>query len=422
MSTNQQLQQAYQLIRQGNKQEAMRILVPIVKADANNADAWWLLANAVSDTNQARRALEQVLRLRPNDDKARRMLDRLSGGSAGSAPSASPSGAARGSFSPSSGSSPFGPSSAGGGLRPSAPAASPDPFGSSDPFGAPTASSGDPFGAADPFGAPGSGSSDPFGAPAGRQRGVQPQPDFGAYPPPKPKRSNGCRNLLLGCGVIALLCIGICAGTIVIAGAQVRNLIEQAATQNPQIGGPILSIFGSILQGNTPDPAALNTLAASGFGITSGSGFEALGTAAAGGDLGQAFNQALTQAATQGLNLGALASGGINSAIGSPLPANLNNAGTITIGGSVNGMVPIGGAPQGYTFNGELGTQVSIAAIAQNNGFDTVLALYGPDDRLVAYNDDSDASGEGYNSRIDFTLPANGEYTIVVHSFGGVSG
>jgi hypothetical protein len=51
-----------------------------------------------------------------------------------------------------------------------------------------------------------------------------------------------------------------------------------------------------------------------------------------------------------------------------------------------------------------------------------VLALYGPDDRLLAYNDDSEVSGEGYNSRIDFTLPADGEYTILVHSFGGASG
>lgn len=77
MSTSDQLQQAYRLIRDGNKTQAMAIIVPIVRAEPNNADAWWLLANAVSEVDQQRRALEQVLRLRPNDDKARQMMERI---------------------------------------------------------------------------------------------------------------------------------------------------------------------------------------------------------------------------------------------------------------------------------------------------------------------------------------------------------
>jgi hypothetical protein len=71
------LQLAYRLIREGNKQEAVRILTPIVRADPQNADAWWLLANAVDNPEQKRRALERVLRLRPEDERAQRMYSSL---------------------------------------------------------------------------------------------------------------------------------------------------------------------------------------------------------------------------------------------------------------------------------------------------------------------------------------------------------
>src|SRR5215207_3197274 len=71
------LQVAYRLIREGNKQEAVRILTPIVRADPQNADAWWLLANAVDNPEQKRRALERVLRLRPEDERAQRMYASL---------------------------------------------------------------------------------------------------------------------------------------------------------------------------------------------------------------------------------------------------------------------------------------------------------------------------------------------------------
>lgn len=71
------LREAYQLIREGNKPQAVRILVPIVRAEPDNADAWWLLANAVEKDDQKERALRQVLKLRPGDEAAQRMLDRL---------------------------------------------------------------------------------------------------------------------------------------------------------------------------------------------------------------------------------------------------------------------------------------------------------------------------------------------------------
>jgi hypothetical protein len=80
------LQEAYRLIREGSTQEAVRILVPLVRADPLNPDAWWLLANAVESTDQKRQALERVLKLRPADSAAQAMLDRLGGPAPAKAP------------------------------------------------------------------------------------------------------------------------------------------------------------------------------------------------------------------------------------------------------------------------------------------------------------------------------------------------
>lgn len=76
-STNQQLQQAYEAIKAGRRQEGINILLPVLKADSDNANAWWLMANALREPDDIREALENVLRLRPNHDKAQQMLDKL---------------------------------------------------------------------------------------------------------------------------------------------------------------------------------------------------------------------------------------------------------------------------------------------------------------------------------------------------------
>ncbi len=67
------LQEAYRLIRDGNKRDAVRLLLPIARADPSNADAWWLLANALEDPDKQRRAVERVLKLRPDDARARKL-------------------------------------------------------------------------------------------------------------------------------------------------------------------------------------------------------------------------------------------------------------------------------------------------------------------------------------------------------------
>jgi hypothetical protein len=72
-----QLRQAYELIRQGQQQEAIIILQSVLQTDRNNPDAWWLLANAESDPRKQETALKEVLRLRPNDQRAQKMLGRV---------------------------------------------------------------------------------------------------------------------------------------------------------------------------------------------------------------------------------------------------------------------------------------------------------------------------------------------------------
>lgn len=75
--TEHELRQAVALLRAGQRAEAARRLAPIVQAERDNADAWWLLANSAPTPEAARTALEQVLRLRPDHEKARRLLDQI---------------------------------------------------------------------------------------------------------------------------------------------------------------------------------------------------------------------------------------------------------------------------------------------------------------------------------------------------------
>lgn len=76
------LDEAYQLIKAGRKQEAISLVEPLIRADRNNEDAWWLLANATDDPAAKRNALNNVLRIGSTptrEDKARQMLDILEG-------------------------------------------------------------------------------------------------------------------------------------------------------------------------------------------------------------------------------------------------------------------------------------------------------------------------------------------------------
>ncbi|MGJ3240386.1 MAG: tetratricopeptide repeat protein [Anaerolineae bacterium] len=78
--THPDLQRAYQLIQAGNRQEAIALLEPIIRANRDNEDAWWLLANATDEPIAKRNALNNVLRLSEQDNrlsKAQALLQQL---------------------------------------------------------------------------------------------------------------------------------------------------------------------------------------------------------------------------------------------------------------------------------------------------------------------------------------------------------
>jgi len=75
--TRNQLKQAYAYIQQERLDEAIAILRRVLKDNPDNADAWWLMANAVSEPADAAEALSNVLRLRPDHAEAREAYDQL---------------------------------------------------------------------------------------------------------------------------------------------------------------------------------------------------------------------------------------------------------------------------------------------------------------------------------------------------------
>lgn len=77
MATGQQLQQAYELIKAGYKEHAASVLAVLLVSDPCNADAWWLLALAAPNEDVMRRALVRLMELRPDDLRARQLLDSL---------------------------------------------------------------------------------------------------------------------------------------------------------------------------------------------------------------------------------------------------------------------------------------------------------------------------------------------------------
>lgn len=76
-TTGDSLSKAYRLIEADELGAALAVLEPLVEAEPDNADAWWLYAHAVSDTFAARRALDQVLRIDPNYPGAAELLQQL---------------------------------------------------------------------------------------------------------------------------------------------------------------------------------------------------------------------------------------------------------------------------------------------------------------------------------------------------------
>ncbi len=76
-STERVLAQAYELIESERLAEAEALLKPIVAAEPDNADAWWLYAHAVTNPGEARIALNNVLRIDPGYPGADELIDSL---------------------------------------------------------------------------------------------------------------------------------------------------------------------------------------------------------------------------------------------------------------------------------------------------------------------------------------------------------
>jgi pimeloyl-ACP methyl ester carboxylesterase len=71
------LQKAYALIKAGNKQAAADLLIPVVRANPNLADAWFLLGHAVTEPQKRVQCFQQVLRINPNHQPAKNQLEKL---------------------------------------------------------------------------------------------------------------------------------------------------------------------------------------------------------------------------------------------------------------------------------------------------------------------------------------------------------
>lgn len=72
-----QLEQVYELIQEDRYNDAIQLLKPILDANPKNADAWWLMANAVEDPVEARKALINVLKNDPSHQRAQETLETL---------------------------------------------------------------------------------------------------------------------------------------------------------------------------------------------------------------------------------------------------------------------------------------------------------------------------------------------------------
>lgn len=105
-----------------------------------------------------------------------------------------------------------------------------------------------------------------------------------------------------------------------------------------------------------------------------------------------------------------------------PAPAQ---ARTIAVGDTVNGDLaaddPVGeggAAADAYAFEGRAGQRVRITLTSED--FDTYLQLFDPN--RASLDEDDDGAGNGTNSRLTATLPADGTYLIEARAFAEATG
>ncbi|MDQ7027225.1 MAG: hypothetical protein Q9P44_16895 [Anaerolineae bacterium] len=64
-----ELNQAYDLIKQGDTERAIAILETYIRANRDSDDAWWLYANAIEEPDTKRNALNNILRIGTNPER-----------------------------------------------------------------------------------------------------------------------------------------------------------------------------------------------------------------------------------------------------------------------------------------------------------------------------------------------------------------
>jgi hypothetical protein len=73
----QQLNQVRTHIREGRREKAVEQLSNLIEGDPRNPELWWLLANSLTDTQKARRALAEFQSLAPNDRRGDELAQKL---------------------------------------------------------------------------------------------------------------------------------------------------------------------------------------------------------------------------------------------------------------------------------------------------------------------------------------------------------
>jgi hypothetical protein len=77
--SDQQLREAFALMQDGNKSEAIAIVRGVLQDDMNNINAWLLMANLLDDDRKKRKALERILAINPEHSAALKIMYLLDG-------------------------------------------------------------------------------------------------------------------------------------------------------------------------------------------------------------------------------------------------------------------------------------------------------------------------------------------------------
>ena len=120
-----------------------------------------------------------------------------------------------------------------------------------------------------------------------------------------------------------------------------------------------------------------------------------------------------------------LVNGGIPAGLDFSQFRNLfGQAEPIATGSTVSGLITNAAPAQAFAFEGTAGTIVDIVAEAQTGSLDTAIALYDPNNAVVATNED--ANENTTNSALRASLTQDGTYTVIVSryalSIGGTEG